>query len=95
MKISALASLLGVAATTLLPGVSASESEVSVVLISPLCRTLVLLYVRLCVAVLLTCSMTIIDTMMPAEGVYAILGRWKTAASSCVEALLSLLSSIP
>ena len=40
MKISALASLLGVAATTLLPGVSASESEVSVVPISPLCRTL-------------------------------------------------------
>ena len=41
MKISALASLLGVAATTLLPGVSASEVVSDVPY---------LLYVRLCVA---------------------------------------------
>ena len=43
------------------------------------------------------CSMTSIDNMMPAEGVYAILGLWKTAASNRVEveALLSPLSSTP
>ena len=38
-----------------------------------LCRTLC--------CCLFTCSMTSIDNMMPAEGVYAILGLWKTAAS--------------
>jgi hypothetical protein len=75
MKITALASLLGVAATTLLPGVSASESEVSVVPISPLCRTFALLYSDLGVALCQTLS--IIDNMVPAEGVYGaiLLGR--------------------
>ena len=38
---------------------------------------------------LFMCSMTSIDNMMPAEGVYAILGLWKTAASNRVEALRS------
>jgi hypothetical protein len=37
----------------------------------------------------LPCSMALIDNMMPAEGVCVILGRWKTAASNCVEALHS------
>src|SRR6056300_1273785 len=49
----------------------------------------VLLYVGLCDALLLTCSMALIDNMMPTEGVCVILGRWKTAASNCVEALHS------
>ena len=50
------------------------------------------LYVALCqtlCCLLLTCPTTITDNMVPAEGVYTILGRWKTAASNCVEALRS------
>ena len=67
MKISALASLLGVAATTLLPGVSASE-VVSDVPISFM-PDFVLLYVGLCVME----RQCIDNMMMPAEeGVYTI-----------------------
>ena len=33
--------------------------------------------------------LALIGKMMPAEGVYAILVRWKTAAANCVEALRS------
>ena len=67
MKISALASLLGVAATTFLPGVAASE-VVSAPDISFMSDFVVLLYVGLCV---MGCQ-SIDNMMMPDEGVYTI-----------------------
>ena len=81
MKISALASLLGVAATTFLPGVAASE-VVSAPDISFM-SDFVLLYVGLCVME----RQSIDNMMMPAEVVYTIWTPERHAPSDCMKAL--------